>query len=508
VAYLDKGEAVANSEQGKLSTVEDRTVSRREFLKLAGIAGATVGVGTGLGGLISACGSTEATTTTGAGSETTATSGASSTTSTSAASQTTVSAAAETGEELRIGFVSPTTGPLANFGIPDKYAIERCNEYIGDGIVCGDGKKHPVKVILQDTQSDSNRASQVAGDLIMNEKIHVMMAASTPDTVTPAVEQCEANGVPVVSTDCPWQTYLASHFDTGYKWSYHVSHGAEDMNTSVVDTVTSVQTNKVCGFHMSNNADGSFYYDVMPPHMKASGLTVVDGGLYDPGAEDYTSIISLYKKNGCEIVISLMSSPDFTNFWKACKQQAFNPKVVFVAKAVMFPQAADSLGEIGNGLLCDAWWDPKFPFKSSLTGETCEELAADFEKRTSMQASNPLMHYVVTEMAMYALQHAKDPTNRESILAALETMKLDTSVAGPIDFTAEILKPTGTGKADYPAGPGRKKKNVWDQGRADGQWLMLGGKWKFTKVLVNNIAAPFLSKDMLQPVKTLPITSA
>ena len=59
-----------------------------------------------------------------------------------------------------------------------------------------------------DSQSDSNRAAQVAGDLINNSKVDVVMVASTPDTVTPVVEQCEANGCPVVSTDCPWQTYM------------------------------------------------------------------------------------------------------------------------------------------------------------------------------------------------------------------------------------------------------------------------------------------------------------
>ena len=36
--------------------VPERAVSRREFLKLAGVAGAAVGMGAGLGGLVAACG--------------------------------------------------------------------------------------------------------------------------------------------------------------------------------------------------------------------------------------------------------------------------------------------------------------------------------------------------------------------------------------------------------------------------------------------------------------------
>ena len=48
-----------------------KTVSRRDFLKVAGVAGAAVGAGAGLGGLLAACGTTATTTTTTAGATTT-----------------------------------------------------------------------------------------------------------------------------------------------------------------------------------------------------------------------------------------------------------------------------------------------------------------------------------------------------------------------------------------------------------------------------------------------------
>jgi branched-chain amino acid transport system substrate-binding protein len=485
------GRLPSNDGQSTTDSVIHQSLSRRSFLKLAGLSGVTLGLGAGLGGLLAACGGSDI--------------DDASSALPSGASGTGVVASGEKGDKVKIGFVAPITGALANFGIPDQYCLERWREYAANGVVCANGKTHPVEILLRDSQSDSNRSAQVAGDLINNSGIHLMMVASTPDTVTPTVEQCEAYGVPVVSTDCPWQTYLGANFKTGYKWSYHAFRGGEDMIAVVAAAVASVETNKVCGFHMPNDADGNFYAEVEPPALEAVGLKVVNAGLYEPHSEDYTSIISMYKKAGCESVVGLMPSADFTNFWKQCRQASFNPKVCFITKGVLFPTAVDSLGDIADGLLCDAWWHPAWPFKSSLTGETCQELADDFEKRTGFQATTPLIHYLVGEMAFGAMKNSTDPTDKEAMLAGLEKLKLDTSVAGPIDFTGEIPKPLGPGKTDYKIGPGRKAKNVWGTGQAGAQWLQMGGKWRFTQVLVDNSAAPFLTDDLIKPVKALPI---
>ena len=42
--------------------LEGRSLNRREFLKMAGIAGATIGVGAGLTGFLAGCGGEETTT--------------------------------------------------------------------------------------------------------------------------------------------------------------------------------------------------------------------------------------------------------------------------------------------------------------------------------------------------------------------------------------------------------------------------------------------------------------
>ena len=169
----------------------DKSVSRRDFLKIAGVAGAAVGLGAGLGGLVAACGGTTEETTT-----TTAAAGATTTTA-AAGATTTVSAEAESGDEIKCGYVLPVTGSMAAFGAAASWEIDYFNKNIWkDGIVLGDNKKHKITTILQDMQSDSNRAAQVAGDLILNSGVVLMGASASAANVVPVRDQAEALGCP------------------------------------------------------------------------------------------------------------------------------------------------------------------------------------------------------------------------------------------------------------------------------------------------------------------------
>jgi branched-chain amino acid transport system substrate-binding protein len=440
----------------------EKTVSRREFLKKAGIAGAALGAGAGLSGLIVACGGEETTTTSAAGASTSTTAGASTSTTAAGETTTSVSTAAEAGRPLKVGFVSPVTGKLATFGTADKYVLDRWNEYAKDGIVCGDKKNHPVEIILQDSQSSSDRASQVAGDLINNDAIDMMMVASTPDTTVPVADQAEAFGVPCISNDTPWQAWFNGRGGdpkVGFKWTYHCFWGQEDIQDLYFDMWSQFPQNKVYGALWPNDADGNAYRKAWPPRLEQEGYTLSDPGAFEDGLEDYTAVISTFKTSGAEICAGVLSAPDFTNFWTQSKQQGYNPKAVTIGKALQFWQTVEKLGDIGIGLTTVIYWTPTFPFKSSLTGETCQAFADEYEKRQGEQWVQPLYHYALFEMAVDSLKRTENVDDKAAIATALSTMKLET-LAGPVDFT-------------LPVEPGSKRPvpNVYRTVCAAGQWV-------------------------------------
>src|ERR1700679_381107 len=108
---------------------------------------------------------------------------------------------------IKIGMITPETGPIAAFGEPSKWVAEGVSKAIGDGIMVN-GEKHPVQIIDRDSQSNPNRASEVATQLINNDKVDIMVASSTSDTVNPVSDQCELNGVPCITADDPWESWF------------------------------------------------------------------------------------------------------------------------------------------------------------------------------------------------------------------------------------------------------------------------------------------------------------
>ena len=218
--------------------------------------------------------------------------------------------------------------------------------------------------------------------------------------------------------------------DKPFKWTYHLWWGFAELTTVCADAFGQIPTNKVIGGVWPNNTDGNAFRDAFTARFTApdSGFTLFDAGAYNEPNEDFTAIIGSLKKTGCEILTCCQIPPDFNTFWSQCKQQGLNPKIMDGSKATLFPEAVESYGELSLNLISGIWWHPTFPYKSSLSGETCQQIADGFEKETGKQWTSPLAHYIVFEAAANALQRAKDLDDKESIIQAVSTIKVDTIV--------------------------------------------------------------------------------
>jgi len=416
--------------------VGGKSVSRREFLKIAGIAGATVGVGAGLGGLVAACGGT--TTTTAA--PTTAAPGSTTTSTAAAGSTTTASAGPVQGREVKIGAVSPVTGALAAFGGTEAWSAKLTAETLGAGIVLGDGQLHKITIITKDSQSDTNRAAQVAGDLISNDKVDMLVSSGTPDTVNPAADQAEALGCPFVSCFNPWQAFIfgrGATVTTEYKWIYGFYFGVDQEVVTESMAYDKLGTNKSIGFLFANDTDGNVWAQILPPAFEKMGYKVTFPQQYQPMTEDFSSQISAFKKAGVEIVSSTPIPPDLSNFWKQSVQQGLNLKAMFTGKAFVNTTVADAIGPTAEGMMGSSAFHRNFPYKDELTGLTATELCDRYEKDTGLEWAQTIGTHAKFTWAIDVLKRAKNIDDKQTIADAIRATKMQL-ITGNVDFTAPV----------------------------------------------------------------------
>lgn len=381
-----------------------------------------------------------------------------------------------TGRTLTVGYVSPQTGPLAAFGEADQFVLDALAERLADGIDVG-GTIHPVEVVVRDSQSDPNRAAEVAADLILAEEVDLLMVSSTPETTNPVSDQCEINGVPCISTVAPWQPWFFERGgdpEVGFDWTYHFFWGLEDI-IEVFDSMwATLDTNQVVGAIWPNDGDGNAWASPevgFPAVLEPAGYTIVDTGRYPNGSDDFSAQISAFASGDVEIVTGVPIPPDFTTFWTQAQQQGFTPKAATVGKALLFPSAVEALGDAGEGMSTEVWWTPTHPFSSSLTGESAADLAAAFEEGTGSQWTQPIgFVHALVEVAVDALSRSADVDDPGAIRDAIASTSLDT-IVGTVDF----------GSGPVP--------NVAKTPLVGGQWQRAeGGGYEL--VVVNNDTAP------------------
>lgn len=346
---------------------------------------------------------------------------------------------------IKIGYVTALSGPRASFGVADEWHLARIRALLKDGLEVAGGKRLPVEIVLRDNQSDANRSLQVVQDLVLREKVDLMLVQDG-DATTPAGQLCDVHGIPMVSTMSPWQAFMFArngNMSKGFPFSFHFFWGADDVVKQFVAMWDTAKTNKQVGTLYIDNPPGQAFADPlrgMPGMLRSAGYKEATGGFFKLGTDDFSNQVGGFKNTGAQIVSGFMYESHFATFWKQAQQAGFKPEIVTMAAAFLFPSAMKALGAAGNGMSSEVWWTPAFPFKSSLTGQTAKDFAADWEKSTGNPWTQPLGYaHALWEVGLAALQRAADPRDRKSVRDTLRELSLDTMV-GKVDFKNSPIK--------------------------------------------------------------------
>ena len=422
-------------------------LSRRNALKTFG-AGV---VALGMGGFLEACSSS---------SKSSGPTGSTSATSaTTASSATSAAGGGGTGNTIRIGYVSPKTGALADFSQSDPFILNKVRATSAyNGLKIGNNT-YSIQIVEVDSQSDPNRAAQVAQQLINQNHVDLIVTSSAPETTNPVATACEQLQTPCLSTVVPWEAWyggLGGNPGSPTKtFTYNTMFffGMKEFAGTFLPMWDRVQSStgaaKVFAGMFPNDTDGNAFRAGFPPYAEQKGYRLIDGGGYTDGSSDYSSMIAKFKSSGAEFFVNAPLPPDFNTFWKQASQRGFRPKLATVAKVLLFPADVVALGTLVNNIATDAWWTPFGPYKSSLSGESARQFALDYQNQTGNQWVQSLgSAYSLFEIAIEALKAVTDPHDKAALADALHKVSYD-GMCGPLDFASGpapgvgIIKPVG-----------------------------------------------------------------
>jgi branched-chain amino acid transport system substrate-binding protein len=387
-------------------------ITRRGLLRAAGVGAAAVG----FGGLLQAC------------------------------SGGLKGAATGSTKTITIGWIHPLTGPLAGFGAPDTWVISKIKQTspFKNGFKIG-GKTYPVKIKSYDSQSSDTRAGDLARSAILNDNVDMLLASSTPETVNAVASQAESLGTPLVCSNVPWESWYINlgrnPAKPTLKPKYVVMYflGAEHLAQCFIPMWNRIHsqlhTNKVVAAAFPNDSDGNAFRLVFPSIIKGAGYTFDMSSAYPDGTSNYSSMISQFKADKADFFTNVPEPPDFATMWKQSIQQGFRPKLATVAKVLLFPTDAYSMGSEVYNVATDTWWVPTLPWMSTFTGETCQQFANEYETAGLGQWNANISNYSLFEVAHAAFSSVSDPHDKTEVADAIHKVNIH-ALAGPLNFAS------------------------------------------------------------------------
>jgi branched-chain amino acid transport system substrate-binding protein len=324
-----------------------KKVSRREFLKLAGVAGAAIGVAGGLGGLLAACGGGTTTTTTAATTATTA--GAPTTTAastaTTAATTVTTGAVAPT-ETLKIGAILSLTDWYSVVDAADKVDLEYVAKMINDdgGIKAG-GKSYNVELVIEDGKSSLDGNSAAATKLVLDNKLQFVVGpgAFFNAATTPIFEQNKVLHVANYNGLNPAEM----NKDTPYAF---LGLDPVTQQSAALKSLKLYYPNVKTVAVASEDATWPAFEKAFRDLATRTGLTIAgDPVLFATNAEDYNPVASKIKAIASDALwMPIGIDPSFFGIVKGLRTLGDQRPIAFPVDA---PSVLGALGEAATGIV-------------------------------------------------------------------------------------------------------------------------------------------------------------
>ena len=201
--------------------------------------------------------------------------------------------AAQAQDEIVIGASIPLSGPLAGFGLYQKWGYETAVKDVNKaGGLAVDGRKLPVRLVIRDDKTDPNVTASNTESLLSRDKAVAMLGSCTPALVNAGALVAERRKVPLVAGCNPLQAFKAVR-----KWQYAWSlfFDEHELATAPFRMMADLglATNRKIAILADNGPDGVVVGgQLWPQAAKAGGFEVVQNTSFPVDTQQFTAMVA------------------------------------------------------------------------------------------------------------------------------------------------------------------------------------------------------------------------
>jgi branched-chain amino acid transport system substrate-binding protein len=206
---------------------------------------------------------------------------------------------AQTGGEevVKVGQVSPLTGPIAHFGKDSEYGAKLAiDELNAEGVEIG-GKKVKFELVSEDDQADPKIATQVAQRLV-DAKVVGVIGHLNSGTTIPASKIYSDAGIPQISPSATNPDYTKQ----GFKTTFRVIGNDVQQGKALGEFAANKIKAKKIAIIDDRTAYGQGLADEFEKAVKAKGLEVVKREFTTNSATDFSAILTSIKGSKPDVI--------------------------------------------------------------------------------------------------------------------------------------------------------------------------------------------------------------
>jgi branched-chain amino acid transport system substrate-binding protein len=256
-------------------------------------------------------------------------------------------ATSQTRQTIPFGAAISLSGPYSNLGHQIKAGYEIAAEDInrtGGIFVKEYGKKIPIEVIVQDTESIPMKAVNRMEWLYTEKKV---VAYGGEGNIVNGQGVAEKNKIPTFAIAAP---HLGPH-ERGLKYWFSPFAKSPDIAQNICDVLETIPAEKrpkaVAIFQAQDNwgveQAGAFRKEVLQ-----RGYKIVADEKHSPLTKDFSPLIMAAKNAGAEVVFSSPIAPDGMTMMRQMKEMDYNPKAVVVIRGAEDLSWGKALGPLGD----------------------------------------------------------------------------------------------------------------------------------------------------------------